>query len=158
MIKIHKKYITVLSVAVLIAIALLVIQFGKGKDARAYYLTSVLCNYIENNNGKFPASEKSLEDQGYLKIVKYKDVDCNYYFRRELDDDWESFPEYSEYKFFYGTDANDIKIVDNALVDRKSGEHILLIDGPYKILQNRTYEYYSLVLYKAMIQKRKERR
>ena len=139
----------------LIAIALLVVQFGSGNDARAYFLTSVLLKYIENNNGAYPETEKSLENHGFLKIVKSKDGNDQYYFRCELDNtDWREFPEYPEYTFLYGIDVDDVKIVDNILIDKMSGRQILLIDGPYKLLQNKTYEYYSLILFKTMTRKK----
>ena len=55
----YTKYIVILLVVMLIAIALLIVQFGRGKDARVYFLTSVLIKYIENNNGAYPETEKS---------------------------------------------------------------------------------------------------
>jgi hypothetical protein len=147
----YTKYIVILLVVIIAIVLLIVYAVGKGQTARAYFLTSVLFKYIENNNGAYPETEESLENQGYLKLVKNKDGSCQYYFRRELTSNWREFPEYTEDTFLYGVDVDDIKIVDDILVDKMSGKQILLIDGPYKLLLKGTYEYFTYEIYKDML-------
>ena len=170
-----KKYILAAAMCVIIPVSLyygigylmLYLKFKLAPPAftqsTAQSLQPFMLKYIQDNNGLFPQNEQDMIDSGFMKRDQ-NDI----YFR---DPTWtegatELFWHRKDNYYFdmleiaYEMDINDIERLGEKLIDKKTGEQVFLIKGPFtELLSPRpetTYTRFSLELYELMLEERNE--
>ena len=126
-----------------------------GKGARAWSVERLISEYIQENDGQFPRSQKDLMEKGYLKI-EYKEGRPKYFnkvtFYQQAK--WQEWPVHLEwFTIRYGAKKEDFIVVDGALCE-KNRQEVFLLDGPYNRKMEpalrRTYRMISLKWYELM--------
>ena len=116
----------------------------------------ILTSYIRNNNGVFPANEKEFFNSQFIRD-KIGYFGKTYEVRFDPNSPWISC-NFGRLKIKYGVDLNNIKVINNILIDKETGNQILLIDGLFgneiKISTDGaiSYESVSLELFNVMSQ------
>ena len=107
-------------------------------EAHAYAVQYLIKSYIDEI-GKFPGSRFDLEKDKFLKIITQEGKPC--YFVRSAKFDPTNPEEPSGWKkanfkldpfsISYGANLDNLRMKDNVLQDKMTGQETLLINGPY---------------------------
>lgn len=142
-----------------------------GKAVQLNKIGSCIKLFISENGGRFPAGKRELIKRGYLTLNSDVDGEELYEVRKiqGINNDWSADyfrPKYEviqgcclyldRFKVNYDVKFEDLKLVDDIIIDIKTGKPILLIDGPTNFsftsyyLPKRYYMFASCELYKEM--------
>jgi hypothetical protein len=169
-----KKIIKYILVVVILCFVLYFVfiknEMYKVRDVDLLDMVAAIEGYISENNGQFPLSEQDLIDKGFLRIEKtstetvykvridYHQVRAGY---RVVSPNW-SEVYFDKYKILYGASTDNIRLEGDMLYSVDTNQPVLLIAGPYKkyfkhsiITGDRTYEEFSVELYKMMLEYQK---
>ncbi|MHC4259908.1 MAG: hypothetical protein ACYSTF_05805 [Planctomycetota bacterium] len=122
---------------------------GKFGAPSALRISVMIGNYIRVH-GHFPESEADLQDKGYIKITETPDGRKYFVPIGQKKTYWFQF-NFDSFEILYGASPENYRVIAGILYDKRTGQQVLLIDGPYKKDLHRYYESISLRWYELML-------
>jgi len=122
-------------------------------------LKECLLYYLEQNAGVFPSSEEELLQKGFLKIENSTESERSYIYilvrnRNAPSPEFRRCFRFRNFTIKYNTQYEDLQLLNGRLVDKRTNQPVLLINGPCRLFV--PYRDYSIELYRKMSEMKKK--